>query len=44
MFVSPASNAKPKIIKPKMENVSEIKHDKGKYILGAPLKAVKVTK
>ena len=44
VFVSLTSNAKPKIIEHKMENVSEIKHDKGKYILGAPLKAVKVTK
>ena len=29
MFVSPASNAKSEIIEPKIENVSEAKHDKG---------------
>ena len=40
VFVSLTSNAKPKIIEHKMENVSEIKHDKGKSILGAPPKVV----
>ena len=44
VFVSLTSNAKPKIIEHKMENVSEIKHDKGKSILGAPHKVVKETK
>ena len=44
MFVSPASNAKPEITEPKIENVSEVKHDKGKSIMGAPPKVVKETK
>ena len=33
MFVSPTSKAKPEIINPKIENVSKVKHDKGKSIL-----------
>ena len=44
MFVSLASNAKLEIIETKIENVSEAKHDKGKYILGVPPKVVKETK
>ena len=44
VFVSLASNTKPEIIEHKIENVSEVKHDKGKSILGAPLKVVKETK
>ena len=36
-----ASNAKPKIIEPKIETISEDKYDKGKSILGAPLNFVK---
>ena len=41
VFVPPASNAKPKIIKSKIEIVSKDKHDKAKSILGAPPKFVK---
>ena len=41
VFVSLASNDKPEIIEPKIEMVSEDKHDKGKFILGAALKFVK---
>ena len=44
VFVSPTSNAKPEITEPKIENVSKVKHDKGKSILGAPPKVVKETK
>ena len=44
VFVSLASNTKPEIIEHKIENVSEVKHDKGKSIMGAPLKVVKETK
>ena len=44
VFVSPTSNAKPEITEPEIENVSKVKHDKGKSILGAPLKVVKETK
>lgn len=38
VFVSPASNDKPKITENKIGIVSEDKHDKGKSILGVPLK------
>ena len=44
MFVSPTSNVTLEKIEPKIENVSEVKHDKGKFILGAPPKVVKETK
>ena len=44
VFVYLASNAKLEIIETKIENVSEAKHDKGKYILGVPPKVVKETK
>ena len=44
VFVSPASNVEPEIIEPKTENVSEVKNDKGKSILGAPPKVVKEVK
>ena len=44
VFVSPASNDKPKIIEPKIGIVREDKHDKGKSILGAPPKVVKENK
>ena len=40
VFVSPPSNAKLEKIESKIENVSEVKHDKGKSILGAPPKVV----
>ena len=41
VFVSPASNVELEIIGPKTENVSEVKNDKGKSILGEPPKVVK---
>jgi len=41
VFVPLASNAKLEITEPKIEIVSEDKHDKGKFILGAPTKFVK---
>ena len=41
VFVPPASNAKPKITKPRIEIVCKDKHDKGKFILGSPPKFVK---
>ena len=44
VFVSPSSNVKTEIIEPKIENVSEVRNDKGKSILGAPPKVVKETK
>ena len=44
VFISFASNVKLAIIEPKIENVSESKHDKGKSILGVPPKVVKETK
>ena len=44
VFVSLASNVKLEIIEPKIENVSKVKHDKGKSILEAPTEVVKETK
>ena len=44
MFVSSASNVKPEKIEPKIENRSEVKHDKGISIIGAPLEVFKETK
>ena len=44
VFVSLASNVKLEIIEPKIENVSEVRNDKGKSILGAPPKVAKETK
>ena len=44
MFVSLAYNVKTVITKPKTESISEVKNDKGKFILGAPPKVVKETK
>ena len=41
VFISSTSNVKPEKIEPKIENVSEIKRDKGKSIRGAPPKVVK---
>ena len=41
VFVSPASNVEPEIIESKTENISEVKNDKGKSILGAPLTLLK---
>ena len=38
IFVSPANNDNCEVIEPKIEKVSEDKDDKGKSILGAPLK------
>ena len=38
IFVSPANNDNCEVIEPKTEKVSEDKDDKGKSILGAPLK------
>ena len=43
VFISSTSNVKLEKIEPKIENVSEIRHDKGKSILGAPPKVVKET-
>ena len=43
-LVSPTSNVKIEITEPKTENVSEVKDDKGKSILGAPPEVVKETK
>ena len=40
VFVSPSCNIKSKITKPKIKDVSEVKNDKGKSILGAPPKVV----
>ena len=40
MFVSLTSNDKLETTEPKIEMVSEDKHDKGKFILGASLKVV----
>ena len=44
VFISFASNVKLEKIEPKIENASEVKHDKGKSILGAPPNVVKETK
>ena len=44
VFISFASNVKLEKIEPKIENASEVKHGKGKSILGAPPNVVKETK
>ena len=44
VFVSPASNVEPEIIESKTENISEVKNDKGKSILGVPPNIVKEVK
>ena len=41
IFIPPTNNDNSKVIDPKTENVSEDKSDKGKSILGAPLKVGK---
>ena len=41
IFVPPAKNDNSKVTNPKTKNVSEDKSDKGKSILGAPLKVGK---
>ena len=41
IFVPPTNNDNSEVMKPKTENVSEAKNDKGKFILGAPPKVVK---
>ena len=38
IFVPPANNNNSEVTNPKIENVSEDKSNKGKYILGAPLR------
>ena len=41
MFFSPTSNAKLEISEPKIQIVSKVNYDKGKSILGAPLRLLK---